>query len=102
MILKVENFYLPNVLDLIEASHLLDCFIKMEPSNLKIDAKNVELVGTQCLQILLSAKNKWQENNLDFILVNPSKIFLETMLVIGMADDDLTYRSQDVGGGFCS
>lgn len=96
----MEILYLTKVLDLIEAPSLLDSFIQMKPSNLKIDAQNVERVGTQCIQVLVSAKNKWQEENCDFILVNQSREFLEAMLTIGIKDDDLTYRSQTISGDF--
>lgn len=97
---KMEIFNLPKVLNLVEASSLLDSFIKMKSSNIKIDASNVVQIGAQCMQILIAAKNNWQENNFDFILENPSKEFLESMLTIGIIDDDLTYHRQNIDGEF--
>lgn len=95
---KMEIVNLPKILDLVESSSLLEDFMKVKSSSVSINAENVTRVGAQCMQILISAQKNWKENDLDFILNNPSEEFLETMLMIGISQDDLTYRSQNIGG----
>lgn len=94
----MENVELPKVLGLVEASSLLELFLGKKASHISVNAENVTRIGSQCMQILLSAAKNWEEDNFDFILTNPSKEFLETMSIIGISQDDLIYHSQSIHG----
>lgn len=94
----MEIVSLPKVLGLVEASSLLSMFIEKKSSHIIINAENVMRIGSQCMQILVSAKKSWEEEGFDFIFTNPSKEFLETMSIIGISHDDLTYQSQNSHG----
>lgn len=94
----MENVELPKVLSLVEASSLLELFLGKKTSHISVNAENVTRIGSQCMQILLSAKKNWEEDGFDFMLTNPSKEFLKTMSIIGMSQDDLIYHSQTING----
>lgn len=85
---------LQNVLDMIAASALKDCFLQNEGSPLLINAAPVQRLGAQCLQVLLSAKKTWEDRGVEFVIDSPSTAFIETAKFMGVAVEDLTYQAQ--------
>lgn len=85
---------LQNVLDMVAAPALKDCFLQNEGNPLLINAAPVQRLGAQCLQILLSAKKDWEAKGVEFVLDSPSAAFIETAKFMGVAVEDLTYQAQ--------
>lgn len=85
---------LPKILDMIAAPALRENFLLKEGYPIFVDAKRVQQLGAQCLQILLSAKMAWQADECDFILDQPSNDFIEFLRFMGVSVDDLSYITQ--------
>lgn len=92
----MEIIYLPKILDMVAATPLRDNFLIKEGFSVLVNAENVQKLGAQCLQVLLSAKNAWEFNEYDFIVDKPSNEFIEFLSFMGIVIDDLSYLKQDI------
>jgi chemotaxis protein CheX len=86
---NTKSLVLPNILDLKAAVPLAESLLSMRGSDLVIDASNVERVGGQCLQVLVSAVSTWQADGLSIDFTEPSESFNEGLAILGMKLDDL-------------
>lgn len=57
-------------------------------SPVQIHAQDVENLGAIRLQILLSARNKWQEEQVAFEVLNISKAFRKSLSFLGLPENE--------------
>ncbi len=78
---------LAETLDLRAAAALLDELKQHQESNIQLDAENVQRVGGQCAQVLLSAAQAWAEAQKQFHIINPSEAYQECMSTLGITQE---------------
>lgn len=57
-------------------------------SPVQIQAKAVENLGAMRLQILLSARNKWRDEQISFEVLNISKAFRKSLSLLGLSENE--------------
>ena len=72
------------ILDLCAASPLLQELTAHRGENLVIDASQVERIGAQCVQVLLSAVNTWDADGNALSITNATSVFCETISELGV------------------
>lgn len=80
-----QTFKLPPVLDLKAAAPLAEGLLQIRGADLTIDASDVEQLGGQCLQVLLSTQQTWRADETALQLVNPSSDFIECLRLFGLS-----------------
>jgi len=75
---------LPEILDIRAASPLAATLLGVRGKHLTIDASNVQKVGTQCIQVLLSARATWSADGASLTVSNPSETFIEALETLGI------------------
>ncbi|MBG0808627.1 STAS domain-containing protein [Methylosinus sp. H3A] len=75
---------LPDILDIRAALPLATELLHARGNPLTIDASNVAKVGTQCIQVLLSAHATWTTDGLSLNVVHPSDTLLEALDTLGI------------------
>ena len=81
---------LPEVLDLKAATPLTVKFLTLRGRPVHVDASNVQRLGGQCLQVLLSAAMTWKADKIPFALVNVSGDLNEGLARLGVSATDFT------------
>ena len=81
---------LPEVLDLKAATPLTVEFLTLRGRPVHGDASNVQRLGGQCLQVLLSAAKTWKADEIAFCLVKPSGDFNEGLARLGVSAASFT------------
>lgn len=76
---------LPEILDLKAAAALAGEFLSRRGEEIAIDASQVQRLGGQCLQVLLSAAMTWRADDVPIAFVNPSADFVEGLARLGIA-----------------
>lgn len=74
------------------ASELKLSLEKESDSGVELDASNVQLLGAQCLQVMLAASAEWSGKDLAFHIVNASEGFVADLNRLGFSNDDLEYK----------
>lgn len=82
---RARQLKLDSVLDLRAAAPLAEQLGKLRGAKVAVNASDVERVGAQCVQVLLSAKKTWDDAGDSFALTNPSDAFLEGLDVLGLS-----------------
>ncbi len=85
--MKEENsstLTLPPDLSLIAAAPLASEFLALRGRPITVDAAQVERLGAQCAQVLLSATETWMSDGVGFSLINPSAAFLDAIEILGI------------------
>ncbi len=77
---------LHDTLDLTQAGELAKALGAARGTDIVLDASNVGRVGTQCVQVLLSAKAAWGADRARFSVIAPSDAFAETLRLLGLHD----------------
>src|SRR5208282_6058115 len=87
---------LPEVLDLKAATPLTVEFLTLRGRPVHVDASNVQRLGGQCLQVLLSAAMTWKADKIPFVLLNLPSDFNELLARLGVSFTDFTavYKPQ--------
>lgn len=75
---------LHDTLDLTQAGELAKAFGAARGTDLTVDASRVGRVGTQCVQVLLSAKAAWDADGATFSVTDPSDAFAEALRLLGL------------------
>lgn len=75
---------LPEVLDIRAASPLTAQLLAARGKQLTIDASNVQQIGAQCVQVLLSAKATWSADGAPLTIADPSDTFVEALQTLGI------------------
>jgi chemotaxis protein CheX len=91
--MDTKSLVLPSILDLKAATPLVETLLPLRGSDLLLDASNVERLGGQCLQVLVSAVATWQADGFPLEFAKPSDVFIEGLAVLGVKLDDLSSSS---------
>jgi len=75
---------LPAILDLRAATPLANALLASRGRELIIDAAQVQRLGGQCLQVLLSAALTWRADDIPLSISKPSPDFLEGLDLLGI------------------
>ncbi|WP_166141792.1 STAS domain-containing protein [Methylosinus sp. RM1] len=75
---------LPEILDIRAASPLAAELLHARGNPLTIDASDVAKVGTQCIQVLLSAHATWTADGLPLNVAHPSETLLDALETLGI------------------
>ncbi len=75
---------LSKVLDLAAAATLKDDLAQFRGRSAVIDASDVQRLGTQCAQVLLSAQRTWLAENQTFEIKDASEAFREGLNRLGV------------------
>jgi chemotaxis protein CheX len=78
---------LAEVLDLGAAAPLLASLLAIRGRDARLDASEVQRVGGQCLQVLLSAAATWRADGVCLSLDTPSTAFAEQLALLGAAQE---------------
>lgn len=73
------------VLDVNAAAGLVGELLTRRGQAIRLDAGEVERLGAQCLQVLLSARASWAEDGLAFEVVAQSEPFAAHATIMGAA-----------------
>ena len=75
---------LPSELDIKAAAPLAAGLIAARGADLALDAAQVERIGAQCLQVLLSAAATWGADGQELAIEVPSAAFTEAVRIAGL------------------
>jgi chemotaxis protein CheX len=81
---------LPNELDIKAAMPLAAELLALRGKDLALNASQIERVGAQCLQVLLSAAATWEADGHDLTVDDPSVPFTDALRTAGL---DLSHFS---------
>lgn len=84
---------LPSELDIKAAQPLAAEFIAARGTDIALNASQVERVGAQCLQVLLSAAATWEADGLELTVEQPSTAFSDAIRTAGLSLSQFTARS---------
>lgn len=85
-----RTIVLPQVLDLRAATPLASEFLASRGDQVVIDASNVEKIGAQCIQVILSAAQTWERDGMLFSLTGPSEALVDAFILAGIPIQRLT------------
>lgn len=77
-------------LDVCASGPLVGELLAARGNDVGLDASAVERLGTQCLQVLLSAAATWRADGTALSVVEPSPAFCEALAIAGVGLGDLT------------
>ncbi len=80
------TFKLAKVLDLAAAASLKDELAQFRGRSAVLDASDVQRLGTQCAQVLLSARRTWLAESQAFEIKNASEAFSEGLNRLGVQE----------------
>ena len=75
---------LPSELDIKAAAPLAAEFIAARGADLSLNASQVERIGAQCIQVLLSAAATWNADGMELTLEEPSPAFSDAVRIAGL------------------
>jgi len=78
-----QPFELPAKLDAGSVPQLIQALLEHRHRPILVDASDVELISTLCIQVLLSARKCWQGDGLSFAIENPSPAFRDSVTLLG-------------------
>jgi chemotaxis protein CheX len=79
-----QGLQLPEVLDVTFAGPLAETLLALRGSPLAIDAAQVQRVGAQCVQVIMSAVATWRADQVVLSLVEPSQEFRDALSLLGI------------------
>ena len=79
-----QTLRLPEILDLTRAGPLADSFRALRGAKLTVDAAQVQRVGAQCAQVIMSAVSTWRADEVALCVTDPSPEFRETFSLLGI------------------
>ena len=98
MLANAKTYTLSEVLDIKAALPLAEGLLAQRGSELMIDASQVERLGAQSLQILLSAVSTWQADGLSLEFVEPSAPFIQGLELFGIDPESFLSGSHAASG----
>lgn len=84
---------LPPVLDITAAAPLAGDILAHRGKDLMVNAAQVQRVGGQCLQVLLSAAATWSQDGIDFEVTDASPEFTEALETAGLGMEQISARN---------
>ncbi len=91
---ETRQLQLAENLDLTAAVPLHETLLTMRGEDLVIDASPVERLGGQCVQLLLSARQSWAEDDASFAIEKPSQNFLSALAILGVEPGSLNVKEE--------
>ena len=85
-----ETVALPARLDFPAAAPLAQTFIGLRGQDISVTADQVTLLGTNCLQVLLSAGRTWSADGKSLNYAGMSEAFVSQLKQFGLSPDALT------------
>lgn len=85
---NARTYRLTEILDIKAALPLAESLLAQRGSELLIDASQVERLGAQSLQILLSAISTWHADGVSIEFVDPSEPFLQGLTLLGINPEE--------------
>lgn len=82
-----NSLRLPSNLDIKSTSPLVEALLPLRGADLQIEASGVTHLGSQCLQLLLSAKKTWESEGFFCHITSPSEAFGEGLEHLGFPRD---------------
>ena len=84
---------LPTELDIKAAAPLAAELIAARGRDLALNASQIERVGAQCLQVLLSAAATWAADGRDLVVEEPSPAFADAIRTAGLELSNFSARN---------
>lgn len=84
---------LPPMLDITAAGPLASDLIGYRGKDLSVNAAQVQRIGAQCLQVLLSAAATWSQDGIEFEVTDASPEFAEALETVGLGMNHLSARN---------
>ena len=84
---------LPPVLDITAAAPLAAELMVARGKDISVDGSNVEKIGAQCIQVLLSAVSTWGHDGMEFELARPSPVLVERLGIAGLEPANFSARN---------
>lgn len=81
---QATQIKLAAALDFRAAGQLRDQFLAQRGKPIEVDGADVQRIGGQCIQVLVSAQRTWTQDGVDFALANPSPEMLRALGYVGM------------------
>lgn len=75
---------LPEVLDQTYAGPLAEALLAMRGAKVEVDAGQVQRVGAQCVQVLMSAMATWKADGVGLCVNDPSQEFRDALSLLGV------------------
>jgi chemotaxis protein CheX len=88
-----ESITLSNELDIKAAGPLAAELLAARGKDLAVNASQIERVGGQCLQVLLSAAATWSADGAKLTIEEPSPAFVDAVQTAGLDLAQFTARS---------
>lgn len=88
-----ESITLSNELDIKAAGPLAAELLAARGKDLAVNASQIERVGGQCLQVLLSAAATWSADGAELTIEEPSPAFVDAVQTAGLDLAQFTARS---------
>lgn len=88
-----ESITLSNELDIKAAGPLAAELLVARGKDLAVNASQIERVGGQCLQVLLSAAATWSADGAELTIEEPSPAFVDAIQTAGLDLAQFTARS---------
>lgn len=86
---------LPEILDIRAASPLAGELLSARGQHVTVDASNVQKLGGQCVQVLLSARATWSADGYSLVVADPSEPFLDALSTLGIAVSDISEQDTE-------
>ena len=91
---SVTAFSLDSSLQHAAAAPLAKGLLALRGRPAVVDASQVQRLGAQCVQVLLSAAKLWKADNQDFSLVDCSSAMLDDLRLLGFEPQVFSVRAQ--------
>jgi len=91
---EISALALPALLDLKAAAALAAAFLDRRGADIVVDAAEVQRLGGQCLQILLSAQASWAADRFVFRIENASPEFRAAAELFGAGSALFQYQKE--------
>jgi chemotaxis protein CheX len=79
-----QTLRLPEVLNLTYAGPLAESLLPMRGAEVALDAAEVQRVGAQCVQVIMSAIATWKADDVAFCIADPSREFRDALSLLGV------------------
>jgi chemotaxis protein CheX len=81
---SAQTLQLPEVLDLTYAGPLAESLLVLRGAEVSLDAAQVQRVGAQCVQVIMSAIATWAADGAALCIIEPSREFREALSLLGV------------------
>ncbi|MBY6240578.1 STAS domain-containing protein [Methylosinus sp. Sm6] len=86
---------LAEILDIRAASPLAGELLNARGGHVTVDASNVQKLGAQCVQVLLSARSTWAADGYSLVVADASEPFLAALATLGIQISDISEQDTE-------